>query len=267
MHITKVAVIGAGVMGHGIAALCASAGIPTVLLDIPGSDDPTSPDRSKPAGDGLAKAIKSKPATFMDTDRAALVTTGNTVDHLDLVADCDWIVEVIIEQPKPKQELFARLETIAPNAIVSSNTSGIPMSVLLEGRSEQFRTRFCGTHYFNPPRYMHLLEIIPTPETAPDVLDAVRHFQERILGKGIVLAKDVPGFVANRLGVAGWAVTMRLMQECDLTIDEVDTLTGPLIARAKSATFRTADLSGLDTLAHVTAGLSQATGEDFSMPP
>ncbi len=267
MRIHKVGVIGAGVMGHGIAALCASAGVPVVLLDIPGNPDPKSPDRSAPARSGLQKAIKSKPSAFMDTDRAALVTTGNTTDDLALLADCDWIVEVIIEQPAPKQELFARLEQIAPNAIVTSNTSGIPMSVLLEARGENFRRRFCGTHFFNPPRYMHLLEIIPTPDTAPEVIATIRHFQERILGKGIVLAKDVPGFVANRLGVAGWAVTMRLMEEFDLTIDEVDVLTGPLIARARSATFRTADLSGLDTLAHVTTGLSQATGENFSMPP
>src|ERR1700687_5899018 len=128
MRIQKVGVIGAGVMGHGIAALCASAGLPVVLLDIPGSDDPQSPDRSAPARDGLAKALKNKPAALMDTDRAALVTTGNTADHLDLLADCDWIVEVIIEQPKPKQELFAKLEGIAPDAIITSNTSGIPMS-------------------------------------------------------------------------------------------------------------------------------------------
>ena len=248
MRISKVGVIGAGVMGHGIAALCASAGIPVVLLDIPGSDDPKSPDRSAPAKNGLLKAIKSKPASFMDNDRAALVTTGNTEDDIGLLADCDWIVEVIIEQPKPKQELFAKIEAVAPNAIVTSNTSGIPMSVLLQGRTEKFRRQFCGTHYFNPPRYMHLLEIIPTPYTAPDVLDAVRHFQERILGKGIVIAKDVPGFVANRLGVHGMVTAGRFMMEFDLTISEVDTLTGALIARAKTATFRTGDLSGIDVL-------------------
>ena len=266
MRITKIGIIGAGVMGHGIAALAASTGIPVVLLDIPGNDDPKSPDRSGPAKKGLEKAIKGKPAAFLDATRSNLVTTGNTADHLKLLADCDWICEVIIEQAKPKQELFAKLEAIAPNAIITSNTSGIPMSVLLEGRSDSFKRRFCGTHYFNPPRYMHLLEVIPTPHTAPETLDAIRHLQERILGKGIVVAKDVPGFIANRLGIAGWAVTMRLMQEFDLTIDEVDTLTGPLIGRARSATFRTGDLSGLDVLAHVTAGLTQSTGEDFSMP-
>lgn len=267
MRITKVGVIGAGVMGHGIAALCASAGIPVVLLDIPGSADPKSPDRSAPAKSGLLKALKSKPASFMDNDRAALVTTGNTDDDIGLLADCDWIVEVIIEQPKPKQELFAKIETVAPNAIVTSNTSGIPMSVLLEGRGEKFRRRFCGTHYFNPPRYMHLLEVIPTPDTDAETLDAIRHFQERILGKGIVIAKDVPGFVANRLGVHGMVVAGRLMMEFDLSIGEVDTLTGALIARARTATFRTGDLSGIDVLVHVTKGLSDATGEDFALAP
>jgi 3-hydroxyacyl-CoA dehydrogenase len=266
MRIRKVGVVGAGIMGAGIAALSASVGIPSVLLDIPGSDDPRSPDRSAPARKGLERAVKAKPAAFLDTDRAALITTGNTTDHLGLLADCDWICEAIIEKPQPKQELFAKIEQVAPNALVSSNTSGIPMSVLLHGRSGRFRERFCGTHYFNPVRYMHLLEIIPGPDTTPEVIAAVRALHERILGKGIVVAKDAPGFVANRIGIAGWVTTMRLMMDLELTIDEVDTLTGPLIARAKSATFRTGDLSGIDTLAHVTTGLAQATGEDFAMP-
>jgi len=266
MRIRKIGVIGAGIMGAGIAALAASTGIPVVLLDIPGSDDPKSPDRSGPAKKGLERALKAKPSAFFDSDRAALVTTGNTADHLDLLAGCDWIIEVIIEKPAPKQELFAKIERIAPNAIVTSNTSGIPMSVLLQGRSDAFKAKFCGTHYFNPVRYMHLLEIIPTPDTAPEVLATVRRLHERVFGKGIVIAKDVPGFVANRLGIAGWVTTMRLMMEFDLTIDEADVLTGPLIARAKSATFRTGDLSGIDTLLHVAVGLAQATGEDFTLP-
>ncbi|MHB8837440.1 MAG: 3-hydroxyacyl-CoA dehydrogenase/enoyl-CoA hydratase family protein [Gemmatimonadaceae bacterium] len=267
MRITKVGVVGAGVMGSGIAALAASAGFPVVLLDIPGSDDAASPDRSGPARKGLEKAKKAKPAAFMDPDRAALVTTGNTADHLALLADCDWIVEVIIEQPGPKQELFAKLEAVAPHAIVTSNTSGIPMEILLKGRSDTFKRNFLGTHYFNPPRYMHLLELIPTPYTAPETLETIREFSERCMGKGIVLCKDVPGFVANRLGVFGMFATFKLMEEFNLTIDEVDGLTGQLIGRAKTATFRTGDLSGLDVLAHVSAGLSQATGEDFTLPP
>ena len=262
MRIRKVGVVGAGAMGSGIVALAASAGLPVVLLDVPGD-----PDRGKPARDGLLKSVKAKPAAFMDTDRATLVTTGNIADDLALLADCDWIVEAIVELPAPKQELFGRLEAlIKPTAIVSSNTSGIPMSMLLKGRGEGFRKRFIGTHFFNPPRYMHLLELIPTPETDPEVLADLRTFSERVLGKGIVLCKDSPGFIANRLGMQGMVRALRLMQEHQLSIDEVDTLTGPLIGRPKTATFRTGDLSGLDVIAHVAAGLSQTTGEDFSIP-
>ncbi len=267
MRITKVGIVGAGAMGAGIAALAASAGLPVVLLDIPGSDDKASRDRSKPARDGLDRARKAKPAAFLDASAASRITVGNTTDDLELLATCDWICEAIIEQPAPKRELFARLERIAPDAIVTTNTSGIPMSVLLEGRTARFRERFLGTHYFNPPRYMHLLELIPTPETAPAVLDAMRAFQQRILGKGTVIAKDEPGFVANRLGVHGMVVAQRLMMKHDLTIPEVDTLTGALLARAKTATFRTGDLSGLDVLVHVTKGLSSATGEDLALAP
>ncbi len=267
MRITKIGVVGAGAMGAGIAALAASAGLPVVLLDIPGSEDPSSPDRSRPARDGLDRARKLKPAAFHDPGAASRIITGNTTDHLALLADCSWICEAIIEQPAPKQELFAKLEALAPGAIVTSNTSGIPMATLLEGRNARFRRQFLGTHYFNPPRYMHLLELIPTTETAPEVLATMREFQQRILGKGIVLAKDVPGFVANRLGVHGMVVAGRLMMKHDLTIPEVDTLTGSLIGRAKTATFRTGDLSGLDVLVHVTAGLSQTTGEDLALAP
>ena len=267
MRVTTVGVVGAGAMGSGIAALAASAGCEVVLLDIPGDPDPASPKRSAPAQTGLTKAIKSKPAAFMDASAAARVRTGNTDDHLHWLGTCDWIVEAIIEQPAPKQQLFARLEPLLkPTAIVTSNTSGIPMATLLEGRSAHFRRRFLGTHFFNPPRYMHLLELIPTAETDPAVLETMQHFAERTLGKGLVLAKDVPGFVANRLGVYGMVAAMRRMEQHGLTIDEVDGLTGTLIGRARSASFRTADLSGLDVVAHVTKGLGQATGEDFTVP-
>lgn len=267
MHVTTVGVVGAGAMGSGIAALAASAGCRVVLLDIAGDADPKSPDRSAPARNGLKKTIAAKPAAFMDKSAATRVRIGNTEDDLGLLADCDWICEAIVELPEPKQQLFARIESVAkPTAIVTSNTSGIPMTVLLEGRSDRFRRRFMGTHFFNPPRYMHLLEMIPAEETDPAVIGAMREFAERILGKGIVIAKDVPGFVANRLGVFGMVATMRRMQEHGLTIDEVDGLTGSLLGRARTATFRTADLSGLDVLAHVTKGISAATGEDFALP-
>jgi 3-hydroxyacyl-CoA dehydrogenase len=264
MRIAKVGVIGAGAMGSGIAALAASAGVPVVLLDIPGPD---GGPRNAPAAAGLEKAKKAKPAAFMEPSRASLVTVGNTVDHLGLLADCDWIVEAIVELPGPKQELYAKLEAvIKPTAIVTSNTSGIPMAILTHGRSERFTRRFLGTHFFNPPRYMHLLEVIPTPQTDPAVVAEMRRFAERVLGKGIVRCKDAPGFIANRLGVYGMVATMRRMMEHGLTIDEVDGLTGVLVGRAKTATFRTGDLSGLDVLMHVTAGLAQATGEPFAMP-
>jgi 3-hydroxyacyl-CoA dehydrogenase len=267
MRVTSVGVVGAGAMGSGIAAQAASAGCRVVLLDIPGNPERNHPDRSAPARNGLAKAAKAKPASLMHASALARIQAGNTEDHLELLADCDWICEAIIELPAPKQELFKRIEAIMkPSAIVSSNTSGIPMSTLLEGRGEKFRRRFLGTHFFNPPRYMHLLEIIPTPETDPAVIGRMRDFAERTLGKGIVIAKDVPGFIANRLGIYGIISSLRRMQEHGLTIDEVDGLTGSLIGRARTATFRTSDLSGLDVVAHVTKGLSDATGEDFALP-
>lgn len=267
MRVTTVGVIGAGAMGSGIAALAASAGCRVVLLDIAGNPDPKHPDRSAPARNGLLKATKSKPASFMYAGDAARIRTGNTEDHLEMLADCDWICEAIIELAEPKQALFKRIEALMkPTAIVTSNTSGIPMSTLLERRTEKFRRRFLGTHFFNPPRYMHLLEIIPTPETDPAVIGAMREFAERVLGKGIVIAKDVPGFIANRLGVYGMVATMRRMEQHGLTIDEVDGLTGSLIGRARSATFRTGDLSGIDVMAHVTKGIGAATGENFAIP-
>jgi 3-hydroxyacyl-CoA dehydrogenase len=263
MRIARIGVVGAGVMGSGIAALAASAGIPVVLLDIPGD----AKDRNAPSRQGLDRAKKARPAAFMHTDRAALVQIGNTEDDLQRLAECDLVLEAIIEQPGPKRSLYERLESIVkPEAVLATNTSGIPMRTLLEGRSERFRRRFLGMHFFNPPRYLRLLELIPTPETDPSTLEAARLFGERVLGKGIVVAKDVPGFVANRLGVFGLVRAVRLMEEFDLTIDEVDALTGPLLGRPKSATFRTADITGLDVLGHVVRGLAQTTGEDLAMP-
>jgi 3-hydroxyacyl-CoA dehydrogenase len=263
MRIAKLGVVGAGTMGSGIAALAASAGIPIVLLDVPGP----AGDRNAPARGGLERARKARPAAFMDVARAGLISIGNLDDSLEQLRDCDLILEAIIEQPAPKQALYARLEPLLKEtAIVASNTSGIPMRILTEGRTDRFKRHFLGMHFFNPPRYLHLLELIPTADTAPEALDAARRFSEIVLGKGIVLAKDVPGFVANRLGVYGMVAAMKGLMESGLTIDEVDALTGPLLGRAKSATFRTADITGLDVLLHVSKGLSASTGEDFSMP-
>ena len=203
----------------------------------------------------------------MDVARAAAIEIGNTDDDLAKLSGCDLVVEAIIEQVEPKRALYERLEKLLPaHTIVASNTSGIPMAMLMQGRSPSFRERFLGMHFFNPPRYLHLLEIIPTPETSKETLAAARTFSDRVLGKGIVVAKDVPGFVANRLGVFGMVLAIRLMEKHDLSIDEVDVLTGVLTGRSKSATYRTADLSGIDVIAHVTKGLSDTTGEDFTLP-
>jgi 3-hydroxyacyl-CoA dehydrogenase len=263
MRIRRLGVVGAGTMGGGIAALAASAGIPVVLLDVPAS----GADRNATARGGLDRSKKSKPAAFMDLDRAGLIETGNTEDDLGRLSDCDLVVEAIIEQLEPKRALYERLESTLPeHSIVASNTSGIPMALLTEGRSESFKGRFLGMHFFNPPRYLHLLEIIPTISTSKETLDAVRLFSDRVLGKGIVVAKDVPGFVANRLGVYGMVLAIRMMEKHDLSIDEVDVLTGALTGRSKSATFRTADLSGIDVIGHVTKGLAETTREDFSLP-
>jgi 3-hydroxyacyl-CoA dehydrogenase len=262
-RINTIGIVGAGVMGSGIAALAASAGVPVTLLDIPGGDG----DRSGPARSGLERVAKARPAAFMLPERPALVKIGNIEDDLELLGGCDLVVEAIVEQLEPKQKLYERLEQILPaTTIVASNTSGIPIGMLARGRSEEFRSRFIGMHFFNPPRYLHLLELIPTPHTHAEVVAAVRRFSERILGKGIVIARDVPGFVANRLGVYGMFQALKLMEEFDLDIDQVDYLTGPLLGRPKSATFRTADIAGIDVLQHVAAGLSQATGEDFGLP-
>ncbi len=263
MRIRRLGVVGAGTMGSGIAALAASAGVPVVLLDIPG----TGVDRDAPARAGVERAKKARPAAFMDQSRAAAIEIGNTDDDLGKLASCDLVVEAIIEQPAPKRALYERLEKILPgHTIVASNTSGIPMATLLEGRSPAFRERFLGMHFFNPPRYLHLLELIPTADTSKETSAAARRFSDHVLGKGIVVAKDVPGFVANRLGVFGMVLAIRLMEQHDLSIDEVDLLTGVLTARSKSATFRTADLSGIDVIAHVTKELSETTGENFSLP-
>src|SRR5215467_13043673 len=264
MRIRRLGVIGAGTMGGGIAALAASAGIPVMLLDMPAP----GADRNAVARVGVERTKKSKPAAFMAADRAALIEIGNTEDDLERLAQCDLVVEAIIEKLEPKQALFARLEKLLPShTIVASNTSSIPMRMLVDGRAGDFKSRFVGMHFFNPPRYLHLLEIIPGAETSPDTIDAVRRFSDRILGKGIVVANDVPGFVANRLGVFGMVLAIRQMEKHGLTIDETDALTGVLAGRSKSATFRTADLSGIDVIAHVTAELSEATGEDFALSP
>lgn len=264
--INTAAVIGAGTMGAAIAAQLANAGIPTLLLDIVLEGQK---DRNFLAKAGLERALKASPAAFMDKDNAKLITVGNLEDDFDKLARADWIVEAIIEQLDAKRSLWERVEGVAkPTAILSSNSSGIPMHLQIQGRSEDVQRRFVGAHFFNPPRYLHLLEVIPTDKTAPEVVEAFRTFGDVYLGKGIVVANDVPGFVANRIGVYGMIRTMQHMARTGLTPDVVDVLTGPVLGRPKSASFRTADLSGLDIIYHVGRDLGKATGpdEDFTLP-
>lgn len=261
--IRKAAVLGAGTMGAAIAAHLANAGIPTLLLDIAAEGD----DKNAIVRKGWERVLKSKPAALMDADRARLVQLGNMDDDFDKLADVDWVVEAIVEKLEVKQQLHERLEkTTTDKTIVSSNSSGIPMALQVKGRSDDFRKRFLGTHFFNPPRYLHLLELIPTKSTDPEVVRAMAEFGDRVLGKGIVIAHDVPGFAANRLGVGGMAKSMKVMIEMGMTPDVVDALTGPLIGRPKSATFRTADLTGIDIASTVAKNLAEATGEDVRMP-
>lgn len=263
LSIRRAAVIGAGTMGAGIAAQLANAGIPTLLLDIPGE----GADRNEPARKGLERALKSRPAAFMLPERAALITVGNTEDDLGKLAGVDWVVEAILEKLDIKRSMLEKLEAnVGPHTIVSSNSSGIPMALQIKGRGDDFRKRFLGSHFFNPPRYLHLLELITTKDTDPHVLARLANFGDQVLGKGVVLAKDVPGFAANRIGLYGVVRALKAMVDLGLTPDVVDVLTGPLIGRPKSATFRTMDLSGLDICYQVAVDLNQATGEDFAVP-
>jgi 3-hydroxyacyl-CoA dehydrogenase len=255
--IRKAAVIGSGVMGGGIAALLASAGIKTLMLDIVPFDlteeekkDPKARNRMVKAGyDNL---LTIQPALLMQKKDIGLISIGNLEDDFDQLADCDWIVEVVVENLKVKQDLFARIDKVRKaGTVVSSNTSGIPLKAMSEGLSEDFRKHFLGTHFFNPVRYMHLLEIIPGEETDKDLLCFMADFGERIVGKGIVWAKDTPNFVGNRIGVQGMVKTMQMMQEEGMTVTEVDALFGQAMGRPKTAMLKTADIVGLDTLGHV----------------
>ena len=269
--IRRAAVIGAGTMGAAIAAQLVNAGVPTLLLDVPGHDD-GGDDRNSVARAGLERARKARPPAFMDADLAAqdaLLTLGNTEDDLGQLADVDWVVEAIVERPEAKRALWERVHAVAgPHTIFCSNSSGIPMHVQSEGRSADFKTRFLGAHFYNPPRWLYLLELIPTPDTSSEVLETVRAFGDHVLGKGIVVAHDVPGFIGNRVGVYALLQAARTMEAMDLTPEVVDVLTGPILGRPKSATLRTLDAVGLDVLAYISEDLTRALGgrEDFSLP-
>ena len=255
-RIHKVAVLGAGTMGARIAAHFANAGVPALLLDIvpPDADGAV---RNKIAAAGLEAARKSKPAAFYDASLARLVTIGNFEDDLKRLADVDWIVEAVVENLEIKRTLLKKVEAIRkPGTIITTNTSGLPVAQIAEGFSDDFRRSWFGTHFFNPPRYMRLLELIPTPEADPALIAAVTHFCDTQLGKGVVLAKDTPNFIANRIGTFSVLNVMRLMQEMDMSIEDVDALTGQVLGWPRSATFRTIDMVGLDILGHVVSNMS-----------
>jgi len=263
-RINKVAILGAGTMGARIAAHFANAGVPSYLFDIV-PPDADAPARNKIAAAGLDAARKSKPAAFMDPSLARFVTVGNFDDDLKKLAEVDWIIEAVVENLDIKRALLRKVEAIRrPGTIVTTNTSGLPVGKIAEGFSDDFRWAWFGTHFFNPPRYMRLLELIPTPEADRAAIDAVAHFCDVRLGKGVVLAKDTPNFIGNRIGTFSVLNVMRLMQEMDLSIEEVDALTGQAVGWPKSATFRTIDLVGLDILGHVVGNMTSNVHDERS---
>jgi 3-hydroxyacyl-CoA dehydrogenase len=250
-RIEKVAVLGAGTMGARISAHLANAGVPSYLLDIVPPDADGSA-RNRIAAAGLEAAVKSKPAAFFKPSLARLVTVGNLEDDLQKLAEVDWIIEAVVEDIEIKRALLRKIEAIGkPGTIVTTNTSGLPVAKIVEGFSEDFRRCWFGTHFFNPPRYMRLLELIPTPDADPAAMETVAHFCDLHLGKGVVFAKDTPNFIANRIGIFSALNVMRLMQEMDFNVEEIDALTGTAVGWPKMASFRLADLVGLDILGHV----------------
>src|SRR2546430_940552 len=263
-RIHKVAILGAGTMGARIAAHFANAGIPSYLQDIVPPDADASV-RNKIAVAGLEAAKKSKPAAFMEPSLARLVTVGNFDDDLKKLAEVDWIIEAVVENLDIKRALLKKVEAVRkPGTIVTTNTSGLPVGKIAEGFSDDFRRAWFGTHFFNPPRYMRLLEIIPTPEADRTLIDAVAQFSDVRLGKGVVFAKDTPTFSANRIGTFSVLNVMRLMQELDLTVEDVDSLTGQAVGWPRSATFRTIDLVGLDILGHVVSNMTANVHDERS---
>jgi 3-hydroxyacyl-CoA dehydrogenase len=264
-QIHKAVVIGAGTMGASIAAHLANAGVPVTLLDIVPKDAPADDRaaRNKIVTDMWDKCLKAKPANLMSPDLKTFVTLGNLEDDFGAVAEADWICEAIVENLKIKQDLMARIDEVRkPNAIVSTNTSGIPVTSIAEGLSKEFKKHFLGTHFFNPPRYLKLLEIIPTKDTSKDVVEFMSHFGEYRLGKGIVLCKDTPNFIGNRIAFGTGAFGLDFILKNGYTVDEVDAITGPLIGRPKTATFRLMDLVGIDVWDHVGRNLAPLIPHD-----
>ncbi len=281
--IKKVAVIGSGIMGSGIACHFANIGVEVLLLDIlprelteveskKGLTLESKMVRNRIVNEHLATALKSKPSPIYHSKFAQRITTGNTTDDLEKIATADWIIEVVVERLDIKKSVFEQIEKYRkPGTLITSNTSGIPIHFMSEGRSDDFQKHFCGTHFFNPARYLKLFEIIPGPQTIPEVIDFLTGYGEKFLGKTSVVAKDTPAFIGNRIGIYSIQSLFHLVNEMDLTVEEVDKLTGPVIGRPKSATFRTVDVVGLDTLVHVANGIFENCPNDeahdlFQMP-
>jgi 3-hydroxyacyl-CoA dehydrogenase len=274
--IKKVAVLGSGVMGSRIACHFANIGVQVLLLDIvpkeltpeeekKGLTLDSKTVRNRIVNSSLQAAVNSNPSPLYRKSDARLIRTGNFEDNMKEIATADWTIEVVVENLKIKKLVYEQVEQHRkPGTLITSNTSGIPIHMMLEGRSDDFRMHFCGTHFFNPPRYLKLLEIIPTPETDQEVVDFLMHYGDLYLGKTTVLAKDTPAFIANRVGIYGIMQTLKAMEKTGLTIDEVDRITGPIVGRPKSATFRTLDVVGLDTTVNVANGLYQAGEKDES---
>ena len=267
-RIEKAVVLGAGTMGSRIAAHFANAGLPCILLDIVPPNlpaDASAGERNKIVRAGLDAAKKSKPAAFFTAALAEKIAIGNFEDDLARCAEADWIIEVVAENLEIKRKLLARVAQFRkPGAIVTTNTSGLPVHLIAEGMSEEFQQHWAGTHFFNPPRYLKLVEVIPGPKTSSDVVESLSEFCDRRLGKGVVLAKDTPNFIANRIGTFSMLNALRLMGTLGMTVEEVDACTGPAVGWPKSATFRTADIVGLDVLVHVVKNIYETAPNDES---
>src|SRR5271156_6573181 len=275
-RIEKAAVLGAGTMGARIAAHLANAGIPCFLLDIvpkeltaeekrKGLSLEAPAVRNRIVLAGLEAAKKSRPAAFFTPQTVRLVTPGNFEDNLAWCGQVDWIIEAVAENLDIKRKLFERVESVRkPGTIVTSNTSGLPIRLVAEGRSDDFQQHWAGAHFFNPPRYMKLVELIPGPKTRPEVLASLEEICDLRLGKGVVVAKDTPNFIANRIGTFSMLNALRQMQALEMTVEEVDACTGPAVGWPKSATFRTADIVGLDVLAHVVRNIYESVPDDES---
>ena len=267
-HINKVAVVGSGIMGSRIACHFANIGVEVLLLDIVPFNLTEEQLKDKKIRNSivnvaLKNTLKSKPSPIYSKEFIRRITTGNLDDDLHKIADVDWIIEVVVERLDIKKQVFEKIEKFrTKGTLISSNTSGIPIESMIDGRSDDFKTHFCGTHFFNPPRYLKLLEIIPTTKTNTEVTDFLMNYGDKFLGKDMVLCKDTPAFIANRIGVANIMSLFHLVDKLDLTVEEVDSLSGPMIGRPKSATFRTCDLVGLDTLIHVANGVYENCPND-----